>query len=65
MKKVTCSSARHFVCRRCTDVGDGTEEPVEVLSDEVKTVKGFRYLGNRLNARVGCETAVTSRVRIE
>ena len=26
MKKVTCSSARHFVCRRCTDVGDGMEE---------------------------------------
>ena len=25
MKKVTCSSARHFVCRRCTDVEDGTE----------------------------------------
>ena len=21
MKKVTCSSARHFVCGRCTDVG--------------------------------------------
>ena len=33
MKKVTCSSARHFACRRCTDVGDSTEEPVEVLCD--------------------------------
>ena len=31
MKKVTCGSARHLVCRRCTDVGDGTEEPVKVL----------------------------------
>ena len=41
MKKVTCSSARAFVCRRCTDVGDGTEKPVEVLCDEVETVKGF------------------------
>ena len=30
MKKVTCSSARYFVCRRCKDVGDGTKEPVEV-----------------------------------
>ena len=40
MKKVTCNSARDFVCRRCTDVGDGTEEPVEVLC-EVETVKGF------------------------
>ena len=37
MKMVTCSSARHFVCRRCTDVGDGTEELVEVLCDEVVT----------------------------
>ena len=41
MKKVTCSSARHFVCRRCTDVGDGTEKPVEVLCDKVDSVKGF------------------------
>ena len=61
IKKVTCSSARHFVCRRCTDIGDGTEEPVEVLCDEVETVKD---LGGRLNACGGCETAVISRVRI-
>ena len=64
MKKVTCSSTKHFVCRRCTDVAHGTEEPVEVLCNEVKTVKGFCYLGDRLNASGGCETAVTSRVRI-
>ena len=41
MKKVTCSSARDLVCRRCTDVGDGTEEPVKVFCDEVETVKDF------------------------
>ena len=64
MKKVTCSSARHFVCTRCTDVGDGTEEPVEVLRDKVDSVKGFCQLGDRLNASGGCKTAVTSRVRI-
>ena len=64
MKKVTCSSARHFVCRRCADVGDGTEEPVEVLCDEVETVKRFFYLGDGRNDRGGCETALTSRVRI-
>ena len=63
MEKATCSSARDFVCRRCTDVGDGMEEPVEVLCDEVETVKGFCYLGDKLNASDGCETAVTSRVR--
>ena len=38
---------------------------MEVLRDEVETVKGFCYLGDRLNARGGCETAVISRVRIE
>ena len=64
IKKVTCSPARHFVCRRCTDVGDGTEETVEVLCEEVETVKEFCYSGDKLNAAGGCETAVTSRVRI-
>ena len=47
IKKVTCSSARRFVCRRCTDVEDGTEEPVEVLCDEVETAKGFGILGRQ------------------
>ena len=37
---------------------------MEVLCDEVETVKRFCSLGDRLNARGGCETAVTSRVRI-
>ena len=60
MKKVNRSSARDLGCRRCTDVRDGTEEPVVVLCDEVETVKGFCYLGDRLNASDGCETAVTS-----
>ena len=64
MKNVTSSFARHFVSRRCTGVGDGTEEPEEVLCDEVETVKGFCHLGDRLNASSGCEIAVTSRVRI-
>ena len=64
MEKVTCSSARPFVCRRCTDDGDGTEEPVEVSCDEVETVEGFCYFDDRLNASGGCETAMTSRVWI-
>ena len=37
---------------------------MEVLCDEVETVKGFCYLGDRLNASGVCETAVTLRVRI-
>ena len=61
MKKVTCSCARHLVCRRCTDVGDGREEPVQVLCEcnEVETVKGFCCLGDELNASSRSETAVT------
>ena len=36
---------------------------MEALCHEVETVKGFCYLGDRLNASGGCEIAVTSRVR--
>ena len=53
-----------FVCRRCTDVEHGTEEPVDIICNEVETVKGFCYLGDRQNASGACETAVTSRVKI-
>ena len=63
-KKVSSSFAQQFICRRCEDIGDGKKEPVEVLCDEVETVKGFCYLGDGLNASDGCETAVTARVRI-
>ena len=64
MKKITFSSARHFVCKKCADVGDGSKEPVEVLCNDVETVKRFCYLGDTLNASGGCEAAVTSKVRI-
>ena len=37
---------------------------MEVLCDKVEIVKDFCYLGDRLNACGGCETAVTARVRI-
>ena len=39
--------AQQFICTRCEDIGDGKEEPVEVLCDEVETVKDFCYLGNK------------------
>ena len=64
MKKVSSSFAQQFICRRCEDIGDGKEGPVEVLCDEVETVKGFYCLEDRLNVSGGCETAVTARVRI-
>ena len=37
---------------------------MEVLCDEVETVKDFCYLGDRLNGSGGCEIAETARVRI-
>ena len=37
---------------------------MEELCEEVETVRGFCYLGDRMNASSGCEAAVTARVRI-
>ena len=34
MKKVTCSFARHFICGKRKDLGDGKKEPVEVSCDK-------------------------------
>ena len=34
------------------------------MCDEVGTVKGFCYLGDRLNASGECEAAVTARTRL-
>ena len=39
-------------------------DSIEKLCDEVKTVNGFCYLEDKLNASGGCEAAVTARVRI-
>ena len=38
--------------------------PNKKLCDGVETVSKFTYLGDRLNATGGCETAVTARSRI-
>ena len=39
-------------------------DSIEKLCDEVETVNGFCYLGDRLNASGGYKAAVTARVRI-
>ena len=44
---------------------EGMADSIEKLCDEVETVNGFCYLGDRLNASGGCEAAVTTRVRID
>ena len=45
------------------DLGKGKKEPVEVLCNEIESVKSFCHLGDRLNASGTCETAVALQVR--
>ena len=52
------------MCGRCKTQVDGLVEPVEELCEEVEMVRGFCYLGDRVNASGGCEAAVTARARI-
>lgn len=63
VKRATPRLARDFVCGRCEKRAGGFMEPVEELCNEVETVKGFCYLGDRVNASGGCEAAVTARAR--
>ena len=46
------------------DVVKNFKGPDGILCDGVETVSKFSYLGDRLNATGGCETAVTARRRI-
>ena len=64
IKRATATLAMHFVCSKCKGIMEGTMDSIEKLCDEVETVNGFCYLGDRLNASGGCEVAVTARVRI-
>ena len=64
IKRVAARLAMHFVRSKYKGIMKGTMDSIEKLCDEVETVIGFCYLGNRLNASGGCEAAVTARVRI-
>ena len=64
VKRMTPTLGRDFVCGRCKKQVDGLMELVEELCEEVETVRGFFYLGNRVNESSGCEAAVTARARI-
>ena len=64
IKRATARLAMHFVCLKCKGIMEGTMDSNEKLCDEVETVNGFCYLGDRLNASGGCEAAVTTKVRI-
>ena len=64
VKRVTSRLGRDFVCGRCKKQADGLVEPVEELCEEAEMVRGFCYLGDRVNASGVCEAAVTARARI-
>ena len=51
--RVTTRLATLFVCLRCRLEMERTVDSIEKLRDEVKTVNGFCYLGDRLKARGG------------
>ena len=55
VKRVNPRLGRDFVCGRCKQVDDGLVEPVEELCEEVETVRGFCYLGDKVNASGDCE----------
>jgi len=45
----------------------GTNEmvvPMEELCHGFETVKGFSYLGDKVNAGQGCQTAVMARAKV-
>ena len=64
IKGATARLAMHFVCLKCKEIMEGLTDSIEKLCDEVKTVNGFCYLGDRLNASGGCEAADTARAKI-
>ena len=64
VKRVSSRLGRDFVCGRCKKQADRLAEPVEELCKEVETVRGFCYLGDRVNASGGCKAAMTARARI-
>ena len=55
IKRATASLAMHFVCSKCKGLMEGTMDSIKKLCDEVETVNGFCYLGERFNASGGCE----------
>ena len=64
IKRASARLAMHFVCLKCKGIMEGTMDSIKKLCNEVETVNGFCYLGDRLNASGGCEAAVTARVGI-
>jgi len=64
VKNLSADLAQSFVCASCSSMTARTVAMEEKLCDAIETVKGFCYLGDRLNASGGSEAAVTARTRI-
>ena len=63
VKRVTPMFCTKFTCRKCEgNIGEAVEHE-EKLCDQLKTVQEFTYLGDRVRAGGGCETALTARTR--
>ena len=62
--RATARLEMHFVCSKCRGIMEGMVGSIENMCDEVETVNGFCYLGDRLNSSDGCEAAGTAKVRI-
>ena len=63
IKRVNPKAAKEFICSACKGTVKEKEQK-EIMCGEVETVKSFCYLGDRMDACGGCETAVTARTRI-
>ena len=52
------------MCGRCKKPAHEFMDSVVELCDKMETVRGFCYLGDRVNASCGCEAAATASARI-
>ena len=60
---MTPTFSRNFTCIKCEgNIGEAVEQE-EKLCDEVKTLREFTYIGDRVSVGVGCEAAVVVRTR--
>ena len=50
------------MCGRCKNQVNGFVGPVKELCEEVESVRGFCYLGDRVNASGGCVATAKARI---
>ena len=61
VKRATPKYSRNITRKKCEgNIGEAVKQEVK-LCDEVETVSGLTYLGDRMSASGGCEAALTAR----